>query len=72
MSANLDLVRSIRAALGRGEYGSADWADPEIAFVMTDGLHPGSGRGWRWRVQQLQALNVPVSVSIRRQRHPSR
>jgi len=37
VSANLDLVRSIYAAVGRGDYGSAGWADPEIEYVVADG-----------------------------------
>jgi ketosteroid isomerase-like protein len=44
-SANLELVRSIYAAIGRGDYSSAKWADPEIEYVVADGLEPGSGTG---------------------------
>jgi hypothetical protein len=53
-SANLELVPSLYAAWGRGDYDSSDWADPEIEFVGADGPAPGTwngltGRAEAWR-----------------------
>jgi hypothetical protein len=36
-------MRSICAGWGRGDYGSAKWAHPEIEYVRADGPDPG---GW--------------------------
>jgi hypothetical protein len=45
MAANLDLVRSWFRAWERGDYTSADWADPEIEYAFCDGPERGRWSG---------------------------
>jgi ketosteroid isomerase-like protein len=45
MSENLDLVRSICSAWERGDFGSTEWADPEIEGLQADGVAPASWHG---------------------------
>ena len=42
---NLALVRSIVTAWERGDYSSAEWANPEIEFVFVGGPSPDGWRG---------------------------
>jgi ketosteroid isomerase-like protein len=45
MSENLELVKSIFAEWERGDWSSAQWADPEIEFEMIGGLMEGRWTG---------------------------
>jgi ketosteroid isomerase-like protein len=66
-STNLDLVRSIYIAQGRGDFSSAEWADPEIEYVIADGPAPaswtgldGMAQGWRSIIDVWDDVRVDV------------
>ena len=54
-SANVELVQSIFAAWERGDFSSAEWADPEIEYVVADGPSPGSWTGLAGMVEGFRS-----------------
>jgi ketosteroid isomerase-like protein len=53
-SKNVDLVRSIRAAMERGDFTAAEWADPEIEWIFADGPNPGRWTGVAGMTESLR------------------
>ena len=56
---NVEVVRSIFAAWERGDFRSADWAHPEISFVVADGPTPG---GWTGVAEMAEAWREMLSA----------
>jgi ketosteroid isomerase-like protein len=56
---NVELVRSISAAHERGDYGSAEWAHPDIEYVIVGGLTAGS---WKGRAAMAKAAGELFST----------
>lgn len=50
-SANVELVRSISEPWKSGDFSSAEWAHPEIEWVIADGPTPGRWTGVSGMVQ---------------------
>src|SRR2546423_9770652 len=62
MPEHVDLVGSIYADWERGDFNSAEWADPAIEHVFADGPAPaiwtGLAEGWRGFVSTWGELRV--------------
>jgi ketosteroid isomerase-like protein len=52
-------MRSIFAAWERGDFGSAEWAHPEIEYVFADGPSPGR---WTGLAAMAEAVRDVLSV----------
>lgn len=59
MPSHLDLIKSIYADWERGDWSSAEWADPEIEFEMVGGLTEGS---WKGRAEMGKAWGRMLSA----------
>jgi ketosteroid isomerase-like protein len=66
VSKNLDLVRSIYAAWERGDYSSAEWAHPEIEYVIlrAAGFPPSSAKG-RTAMRDTARANIEIWAQLR-------
>jgi ketosteroid isomerase-like protein len=58
-SANVELVRSIYATWERGDFRSADWADPGIEYVIPEG--PGFST-WKGIAGLVEGFRIFVSA----------
>jgi ketosteroid isomerase-like protein len=52
----VELVRSLFAAWERGDFSSAEWADPELELVIADGPAPGKWTGLIGAARGLREL----------------
>jgi ketosteroid isomerase-like protein len=68
---NVDLVRAVCTPWQRGDFGSAEWADPQIEFGFADGPTPGTwtgiaamGEAWRTALGAFDRLEMDVDEYI--------
>jgi 2-(1,2-epoxy-1,2-dihydrophenyl)acetyl-CoA isomerase len=59
VTGNLDLIKAISTAWESGDFSTADWADPEIEYVIADG--PSAGR-WTGLAGMAEASRTWLSA----------
>ena len=62
---NVEFLRGVYAHWERGEFGSVDWADPDIEFAIADGPSPvrvtgipAMARAWGETISSYEGLTV--------------
>jgi ketosteroid isomerase-like protein len=69
---NVDIVLSLYAPWERGDFSSAEWAHPDIEWVIADGPAPGSRKGvagmvegWREFLSAWEDWHLEVEEEVR-------
>jgi hypothetical protein len=70
-SSNLEFVRSLFDAWGRGDFSSTDWADPEIEFVLADGPDSSATSTAGAACPSWGCSGYPARWKVRRPRAPT-
>jgi len=55
-SPNLDLVRSLYEGRERGDFGSVEWAHPQIEWIIADGPTAGSWTGLAGMAESFRGM----------------
>jgi ketosteroid isomerase-like protein len=56
---NVEFVRSFVTAWERGDFSSAEWAHPDIEYVLVDGPAPGTWKGLAGMAEGFRGIVGP-------------